>query len=80
MEEITEKTVLKYEARLICEEKSTATVKKYIRDIRAFQKWLKNGILNKESVLAYKKYLAARCKPAGVNTGSGTIRIFAARD
>lgn len=76
MEEITEKTVLKYEARLICEEKSTATVKKYIRDIRAFQKWLKNGILNKESVLAYKKHLAARCKPAGVNSVLSSLNSF----
>lgn len=76
MEEITEKTVLKYKARLICEEKSTATVKKYIRDIRAFQKWLKNGILNKESVLAYKKYLAARCKPAGVNSVLSSLNSF----
>ena len=76
MEEITEKTVLKYEARLICEEKSTATVKKYIRDIRAFQKWLKNGILNKESVLAYKKYLAAHYKPAGVNSVLSSLNSF----
>lgn len=76
MEEITEKTVLKYEARLICEEKSTATVKKYIRDIRAFQKWLKNGILNKESVLAYKKYLAVRRKPAGVNSVLSSLNSF----
>ena len=42
---------------LIREEKSTATVEKYLRDARAFLSFLGDGIVNKEVVMAYKKEL-----------------------
>lgn len=46
-----------FEHNLILEEKSEATVEKYMRDIRAFKKYLCNSGVSKEIVIAYKKSL-----------------------
>jgi len=42
---------------LIREEKSTATVEKYLRDVRAFALYVGDGLVTKEEVMGYKKYL-----------------------
>ncbi len=49
-----------YNAFLIDEEKSAATIEKYIRDVTAFTEWLGDNELCKEKVLAYKEYLAVQ--------------------
>lgn len=49
-----------YNAFLIDEEKSAATIEKYIRDVIAFTEWLGDNELCKEKVLAYKEYLAVQ--------------------
>lgn len=54
---ITQKTIQLFAEYLIREEKSTATVEKYLRDVRAFFVFVKNKIVTKELALAYKKYL-----------------------
>ena len=46
-----------YHQYLIREEKSTATVEKYLRDARAFVVYVGDGIITKEVVMAYKKEL-----------------------
>ena len=45
---------------LVCEEKSTATLEKYLRDVRAFGVFMGDGPVTKESVVAYKKQLQQR--------------------
>lgn len=45
---------------LIREEKSTATLEKYLRDVRAFSAFLGEGELTKEAVVAYKQHLQER--------------------
>ncbi|MBO5300132.1 MAG: tyrosine-type recombinase/integrase [Clostridia bacterium] len=54
---ITQKIIQLFAEYLIREEKSTATVEKYLRDVRAFFVFVKNKIVTKELALAYKKYL-----------------------
>ena len=42
------------------EERSTGTIEKYLRDIRAFAKWLGERPLDKAIVVAWKEYLRAK--------------------
>ncbi|MBQ3199372.1 MAG: tyrosine-type recombinase/integrase [Firmicutes bacterium] len=57
---ITQNQILSYRQYLIREEKSTATVEKYLRDVRAFVVYVGNEVVTKEIVMAYKKYLQMR--------------------
>lgn len=51
MKKITGKKIKKFEEHLIHEEKSKATVDKYVHDVTAFAAWLGSAALNKnESV------------------------------
>lgn len=57
----------KFRECLVLEEKSEATVKKYIRDIKNFICFARSGEIGKETVITYKKYLqkkpcGAKCK------------------
>ena len=45
---------------LIQEEKSAATVEKYLRDVRAFSVYMGKNPVTKEAVVGYKKYLQDR--------------------
>ena len=54
---ITNTQMESYHQYLIREEKSTATVEKYLRDARAFVVYVGDGIITKEVVMAYKKEL-----------------------
>lgn len=54
---ITDEHVQSYCQYLIREEKSTATVEKYLRDIRAFINYMGDRPVSKETVVAYKKHL-----------------------
>ncbi len=51
------------------QEKSPATAEKYLRDVRAFCRFLGTDPLTKEAVIAYKRHLLARgYAPASVNS------------
>ncbi len=54
---ITERQIQSFEQYLIREEKSTATVDKYIRDVRAFSLYIGEKIVTKTMVMEYKKHL-----------------------
>ena len=54
---ITNTQMVSYHQYLIREEKSTATVEKYLRDARAFVVYVGDEIVTKEVVMAYKKEL-----------------------
>ncbi len=54
---ITEGAIDQYRQALIREEKSTATVEKYLRDVRAFFVFAGPAPLTKELVMAYKRHL-----------------------
>lgn len=54
---LTEVAIKRYVAELVREEKSTATVEKYLRDVRAFAVFAGDRPLSKELVMAYKEHL-----------------------
>ena len=54
---ITQTHIQLFHHYLIKEEKSTATVEKYLHDARAFLAYAGDAIINKEVVMAYKKEL-----------------------
>ena len=68
MTEITDKDLQHFKKHLLYEEKSRATVEKYLRDLRCFQKWLRGKALTKENVLAHKAKIMSTHKQTGVNS------------
>lgn len=76
MKMISNEIIEGYRKYLISEEKAPATVEKYIRDIRAFARWLGEKEWDKESVLQYKSYLCGRALPASVNSVISSLNRF----
>lgn len=61
---------------LIEEEKSAATLDKYIRDVAAFARWCSGAELCKSLVLAYKQELMEKYAPASVNSMLSSLNSF----
>ena len=76
MKHITQELIEKFKNHLVNEEKSEATLEKYIRDISAFLTWLCGQAVNKTVVLAYKNFLTENYKPASVNSMLSSINAF----
>lgn len=57
-----------FEKYLRKEEKSQATIAKYLRDIRCFAHFLSGQSISKENTIAYKEYLCGKYAPASVNS------------
>ena len=76
MKNITQKLIEEFKKFLISEEKSDATVDKYIRDICAFLEWLCGKVVDKTAVLDYKAYLVENYKPASVNSVLSSLNSF----
>lgn len=70
--------IAQFHAHLIAEEKSAATIEKYLRDASAFALWLKSETITKESVLAYKKHLLQSYAPRSVNSMLAALNSFLA--
>lgn len=73
---ITTELISKFKNFLIEEEKSSHTIEKYIRDIRAFQSWLETRELNKSIVINYKKHLTESFAASSVNSIISSINSF----
>lgn len=69
---ITTKDIAGYREHLILEERSVATIQKYIRDIKAFAKYAE-GPVTKETVIAYKKHLQEHYAVRSVNSMLASI-------
>ena len=52
---INQKRIQQFSQYLAQEEKSAATVEKYLRDVQAFHRFVEGRPVNKELVIAYKK-------------------------
>ncbi|MBS6646713.1 MAG: tyrosine-type recombinase/integrase [Clostridiaceae bacterium] len=66
---ITMGTIEKYERYLVEEERSKATIEKYIRDIRKFYEFLSDDKwVSKEMVIAFKNHLHQSYKISSVNS------------
>ena len=65
---LTSEHVRLYENHLRLEEKSAATIEKYLHDIRAFARWLGDSPVSREAVTSWKECLLAQGRaPATVN-------------
>ena len=69
---ITTKDIAGFREHLILEERSAATIQKYIRDIKAFAKYAE-GPVTKETVIAYKKHLQEHYAVRSVNSMLASI-------
>jgi len=76
MRKITTKLIENFKTYLYDEEKSKATIEKYIRDSIAFQKWVECGSIDKKLVLAYKEKLIDEYAPASVNSIISSLNSF----
>ena len=74
---ITTKDIAGFREHLILEERSAATIQKYIRDVKAFAEYA-NGAVTKETVIAYKKHLQEHYAVRSVNSMLASINsLFA---
>lgn len=65
-----------FEEKLINEEKSDATLEKYLRDVKAFLNWTGDVEIDKMCVLKYKKYLMSTYAPVSVNSVLSSLNSF----
>ena len=73
---ITAKMIAEFKEHLILEERSVATIQKYIRDVKAFTAYAQNSAIAKEIVIAYKKYLQENYAVWSVNSMLASINSF----
>ena len=70
---ITARMIAEFKEHLILEERSAATVEKYIRDVKAFSAYTQNTSVTKETVIAYKKHLQENYAVRSVNSMLASI-------
>lgn len=73
---MTNKQVSEFKTYLMNEEKSKATIEKYIRDTMAFLSWLAERELCKSSVLEYKERVMGLYAPRSVNSIISSLNAF----
>ena len=73
---ITGELIEKFNHYLVEEEKSSATLEKYMRDVTAFFAWLAGCELDKLTVLRYKEHLSNNYAPASVNSVLSSLNSF----
>lgn len=78
MERKTDQTLLDlFERRLKEDEKSEATIRKYIHDVRCFMNYTKGAdLFTKELVIAYKQYLSEHYKTSSANSMLAAVNSF----
>ncbi len=73
---ITQDLIENFRNYLIDEEKASATLEKYMRDIKAFYEWIGETEIDKRKVLDYKEYLTCKFAPASVNSILSSLNSF----
>lgn len=69
MRQINIDDLKRYQQELIEQEKSAATMEKYLRDIKTFITWLgEETHINKKRIIQYKEYLKEHYKISSVNS------------
>lgn len=76
-QKITQTHLTAFGEYLLREEKSTATVEKYLRDARAFVQYAEGKTVSKELTVAYKKSLEEKgYKPRSINSMLASLNSF----
>lgn len=70
---LTADIIENFRKNLELQEKSTSTIEKYIRDVKAFSVYAENSAITKEKVIAYKKYLRNNYAVRSVNSMLASI-------
>ena len=70
---LTEEDIFRYGIHLRAEERASATVEKYLHDVRAFAAWLGERPVSKENTAAWKNALAAE----GISAATINVRLAA---
>ena len=70
---LTAEMIAEFREHLILEERSEATVEKYIRDVTAFSAFANGADITKEVVIAYKKHLQGNYAVRSVNSMLASI-------
>lgn len=70
---LTSDIIENFRKNLELQEKSTSTIEKYIRDVKAFSAYTENVAITKEKVIAYKKYLRNNYAVRSVNSMLASI-------
>ena len=70
---LTQEIISDYNENLILEERSSATVEKYIRDVKAFSAFVNGAEITKEVVIEYKKYLQDSYAVRSINSMLASI-------
>ncbi|MDE6021304.1 MAG: site-specific integrase [Ruminococcus sp.] len=65
---LTDEKIESYKEYLLKEEKSNATIEKYLYDVKVFYNYAKQNNITKEIVLDYKKYLVSKYAVRSVNS------------
>lgn len=65
-----------FRARLIEDERSAATIDKYMRDLAAFRSFAGQTPINKDLVMKYKQHLIESYAPASVNSMLAAVNRF----
>ena len=68
--------IIEFELYLKNEEKSIATIEKYIRDVKCFAKFADNSDISKQTVLEYKKKLGESYAAASANSMIAALNSF----
>ena len=76
IQKMTNKLIIEFEKYLINEEKSKATIEKYIRDVQIFNLWLSGKKLCKPLVLEYKQNLTKLYAPKSINSIISALNTF----
>lgn len=76
MKKITSEQIQKFKTYLISEEKSSATLEKYTRDVTAFMQWLNDRPVEKTVVVEYKQNLIENYAPTSANSMLSSINSF----
>ena len=73
---LSQQQIQTYHEQLVRDEKSAATVEKYLRDIRAFMDYVGSEEVTKEVVVGYKGYLLKTYVPNSINSMLASVNSF----
>ncbi len=75
---LTAEIIGNFKKNLLLQEKSTATIEKYIRDVKAFSEYVQDKVVTKETVIAFKNHLQKNYAARSVNSMLASINsLFA---
>lgn len=74
---LNEMMIYEFQKKLEEDEKSDATIKKYVRDIGTFFRYIgSKGSVDKARMIAYKEYLISNYAAASVNSMLAAVNVF----